>query len=156
MIQLRDTTGTLRTVAKVMIRDTTNALREVSTIRLRDAANALRTVQIGSDTGDFSLTVSPLSAIGSVSAPYPAGGYTNAVTANASGGAAPYTYAWTASSGWTPSDPTLATTYFNSPDADPSSVVTGTATVIVTDANGGTATSPTVPLRIRNNYISLD
>jgi len=70
------------------------------------------------------------------------------VTATPTGGASPYTYVWSVTGGITATAPTNAVTTMSAALAD-GSTATGTATVIVTDSLGTTATDST-PVSLTN------
>lgn len=92
----------------------------------------------GSSGGSFMVTItppsvfaySPIRGAGVISAP---------VTAVASGGTPPYSYAWTIHGGISAGSPTSATTTFGHPSQSVSYDVEATARCTVTDATTATA-----------------
>lgn len=91
-IRMRDAGGTLRTITQLRMRDAGGTLRTISRVRMRDASNTLRIVY--DPSGASSLTATPDffhrngTTFGTGTAT------TSVVTVTASGGTAPYTYAW--------------------------------------------------------------
>lgn len=90
----------------------------------------------------LTVSVSPTTARGSRVTDRPSPGVvtSNIVTATPLGGTAPYTYAWTASSGLTALSPNLAQTAFRG-SVPPEDFLLGEATVTVTDSLGVTGTA---------------
>lgn len=141
------------------VRDASNTPRTITGWLIRDAANVQQTVTAGYDratgnaselfynpAGDLTLSVS-------LNADFVAGfsaGTGNATTteaiATASGGTAPYTYAWTLTA--VPDNPTvanfptLATTDFTMSSMPPANTYVTFWQITVTDALSNTATAP--------------
>lgn len=146
-MKIRDASGTLRTITSIAVRDAGGVLRQIQTIKARDAAGVLRVVFNG-----LKVSASPSSAIGYCYS----SGFDTAITgyvyANVTGGTAPFTYAWTADSGWSALSPTNYATSFRSPGLNPGDEATGSAYVTVADANGATAVSNIVDLYGNNTH----
>lgn len=84
------------------------------------------------------LGVNPLSVFGtSTSKTGPV--YSGAASVSVSGGTAPYAYAWTATSGLTPINPSSASTAFQGTPPALEGEIFGTANCLVTDDNGLTS-----------------
>lgn len=147
--RLRDATNTLRTIARVRVRDSTNTLRTVSRIRMRDATNTLRTVWQA--VSSIVATATPVSSARTSSGAAPSGTVvSHAHTASASGGTAPYTYAWSYVSGdadMTPTAPALATTAFSATVFDNYTMVT-TFKCTVSDSAGQVADTNTIEVTL--------
>jgi hypothetical protein len=146
-MKIRDASGTLRAITGVAVRDAGGVLRQIKTIKARDAAGVLRVVFNG-----FKVSASPSSTTGYCYSPGFTTAITGIVTANVTGGTAPFTYAWTADSGWSALSPTNYATSFRSPGLSPGDEANGSAYVTVTDANGATAVSNTVDLYATNTH----
>ena len=144
-MQIRDASGTLRTITGIAMRDAGGVLRPIKMAKARDAGSTLRVVFSG-----MKVTVSPDEATGFASTGGDRAVVTSGVSATVTGGTAPYTYAWTPSAGWSATSPALASTAFVSPDISPGDSSTGDAYVTVTDANGQTAVSNDITLYAAN------
>jgi hypothetical protein len=84
-------------------------------------------------------TASPLSVAGAISRPSAGIATTNEATVSVTGGAAPFSYAWSAQDGlMTATLPTAASTRFMA-EVEPGSTASDNFTCLVTDANGQTA-----------------
>lgn len=110
-IRLRDSGGTLRTITRVRARDSGGTLRTIQQIRARDASGTLRTVFqyffAAASAYNMAAAASGAAATGSVTSA--------AITITPTGGTAPYTYAWSRTSGSTLvqiTSPTAAATTF--------------------------------------------
>lgn len=141
-IIMRDAGNVERTISAIFMRDGTNTSREISAIWVRDPANVLRLIFNPSGSLTLAVTFSPESvsknAIGSGTAT------TSAITATATGGTPPYTYAWTLVSYDSPvpptaTTPTAAATGFTQTGMIPGEAYTSAWLVTVTDNNGATA-----------------
>lgn len=137
-IRVRDSGGTLRTLTQIRARDSGGTLRTITRIRARDASNVLRIVWDTAGTSTFSVTVTP-AAIGGHS--MGTGTVTTGnVTASATGGTAPYTYAWAVvtydhpSTAPTASGPASATTGFIQTNVAPAEFFSATFRVTGTDS----------------------
>lgn len=143
-LRVRDSGGTLRTITQLRARDAGNTLRTITRIRTRDASNTLRTVY--DPAGASSLTATPDHSTRFGSCFGTGTSTTNSVTVTASGGTAPYSYAWTrVTSDHPTNDPTAnspaaATTTFTQTNIGVAEGYTATFRCTVTDANTNTAT----------------
>jgi hypothetical protein len=137
---MRDGTNTPRTISEIVIRDGTNTPRTISEIRVRDSNNVSRVIY--STAPDLSASAEPPDVFG---IDYGTGtANSNETVVTASGGAAPYTYAWTVLSHTsatppTVDSPTAAATTFTQTGIGPSDYVSASFQCLVTDDNGTTA-----------------
>jgi hypothetical protein len=93
--------------------------------------------------GSLTVSASPPSANGGVAFGSATPITTNVVTASATGGSAPYSYAWAKESGdvgWTVNSPSSAATSFKAASVSPGAGTTATMRCTVTDARGATGT----------------
>lgn len=133
---VRDTTGVERGVVGIAFRDGANVLQTVDGGFARDSAGVRRPIFSG-----LTVAISPTSLYASgysMGTSYP---YTANAVATATGGTAPYAYAWVVDSLWSVTNPTSATTSFQSIGLNPGDSSSATGTVTATDANGLTATA---------------
>jgi hypothetical protein len=137
-IRVRDASGTLRTLTQIRARDASNTLRTITRIRVRDDGNVLRTVYDTSGGTAFAATANPTSVVGRTAG---AGSTTTgSTTVTASGGTAPYTYAWALiahdhpTTSPTINSPTLATTTFSQANMDDNTTYTATFRCTVNDS----------------------
>ena len=96
----------------------------------------------GGMAGSLILSIDPVSAVGSGASAGSTTVFTNSVTTTATGGTAPYSYAWARTSGstsWSINSPSSASTRFSILVA-PSAVEDGEFECTVTDARGRTGT----------------
>lgn len=93
MIRVKTTTG-VKAAAEVSIRDAAAALKVVGSVWLRDAANVLKLAYSSSATGAFIVSANPLTAFGARTGSGPLAITSEEVSVTITGGAAPYTYAW--------------------------------------------------------------
>jgi hypothetical protein len=142
-IRIRDSGNTLRTIdgtgsTRIRMRDAGNTLRTITRIRMRDASNVLRTVYDTSGGTAFAASASPTFAFGSTSGSGSATTYATTVTA--SGGTAPYTYAWSLIAHDHPTaiptinSPTSATTTFTQTNMHKDAIYTATFRCTVQDS----------------------
>lgn len=137
-IRFRDSGGTLRTATQIRARDSGGTLRTITRIRVRDSGNALRVVYDTAGTSTFTVTVTP-PAIGGHSMGTGTVATGN-VTASASGGTAPYSYAWTlilydhGTTAPTATGAASATTGFVQTNVGPAEFYTATFRVTATDS----------------------
>lgn len=147
MSSVRNPASLLKGLTGIAARDAGAVLRTINTGKARDAASVLKTIFNG-----LKVSASPSSAIGYCYS----SGFDTAITgyvyANVTGGTAPFTYVWTADSGWSALSPTNYATSFRSPGLNPGDEATGSAYVTVTDANGATAVSNIVDLYGNNTH----
>lgn len=139
MIRLR-TSGGAKAVAVIRVRGE-GGLQSVSSGWLR-TADVLKRVFTGS--GDIAVSADPSAVSGYAAVAGSAVITTNQVTATPSGGASPYTYAWTlvTSDGgtWTAKSPTSASTKFSCSGVGAGIDYTATFLCTATDSTGGTGT----------------
>jgi len=146
MSAIRDTSSVGQTIKGIAVRDATS-LRTVQAAYGRDSASVLKTIFDG-----FKVTLSPDNATGYTSSPGTGYATTSGCYSTVTGGVAPYTYAWTATGGFSVLSPTLYGTAFRSSGLNPGDEADGDAYVTVTDANGATAVSNTVSLYATNTH----
>ena len=136
-IRLRDTGGTLRTLTRIRMRDAGGTLRTITRIRMRDQNNVLRTVYDPSGASTLTATANRDFVVGSGTT---AALTTDPVTVTATGGTAPYTYAWTELSHDHPTtapainSPTAATTDFTQTNIGPGESYSAQFRCTVTDS----------------------
>lgn len=145
MVQLniRDGSNVSRTITELRIRDGGNVQRTITELWIRDENNVPRLVFNPSGSATLAVALSDDEVQGTSSGTGTAT-TSPAVTATASGGTAPYTYAWTlenytASVPPTANSPTAATTTFTQTSMDPGGIYTSAFRITVTDANSVTA-----------------
>lgn len=151
-IQLRDTTGALRTAKAITIRDASKTLQTVKRIYIRDASNTLRLVY-----NYFTAAASPTSVTGSGNSIGAITISTVPSTATATGGAGPFTYAWAKTSGvagWSAVSPTGQSTSFRCTGIGAGSSQSSTWTCTITDATASTAVTNTVSATVTNTNTS--
>lgn len=144
-ILVRDGSNVQHTLTDIVVRDGTNTSRTITEIWVRDGNNVPRLVFNPSGSATIQVVIVP----DSVDA-FTAGtgiATTISVTATASNGTAPYTYAWTLLDYTSPNAPpnadfpAAASTTFTQTSIDPGTIVGGTFRVTATDALGNTATA---------------
>lgn len=144
MISVRTSTG-LQPLKGIQVRDASGTLRNIASVSVRDAGG-LRTMTFAPKA-----SVQPASVRGT-------GNSANQIRvttapATASGGG---TYAWSISDPtWNVDYPTSASTTFTSPILGPGEAATATATCVITDAGGNSASAPCA-VSARNAYISRE
>jgi hypothetical protein len=151
-VKIRDASNALRTVKTIHVRDASNVSRVVKQIHVRDASNVSR-LMAGTGSAGTTMTViaDPNTVYGATGSHAPQRVYTNGTTATPTGGTPPYSYAWTADSGWDATAATAATTAFLSPSVGPGDGgVFGNAFCTVTDSNGQVVASNDVSLNADN------
>lgn len=149
MIRVRTSTGT-KAIKAVKVRRSGGVTKDVFAGSVRNATALKR---FFTQSGTITVTADPASVSGYTALPGSATISTNSTTATPTGGASPYTYAWTfvSSDGgtWVIASPTTAATKFTcagvAADIDYSAVFRCT----VTDAVGGTGTVD-VPAYVSN------
>lgn len=147
-IFIRDGTNTPREISEIVVRDGGNVQRTISEIWVRDTNNTPRLVFNPSGSATIQVAIVP-DEVGAFTAGTGTATTIN-VTATASNGVGPYTYAWTLISYTSPNiapsadSPSNATTKFTQTSIDPSTIVSGTFQVTATDANLNTATAQIV------------
>lgn len=145
-MNIRDASGTLRTVTSIAVRDAGGVLRQIQSAFARDAGGVLREVFSG-----LKALLSPDGASGYISSPGSAAATVGPITATISGGTGPYTYAWTVDTGWTVLSPGNPSTSFRSPAMGPGDGETASTYCTVTDtSNSQTAVSNTLTLYANN------
>jgi len=132
-IIMRDASNTPRSVARASVRDVTNTLRTASRIMMRDATNTLRTA-----FSSMAVAASPSDVTGFAYQAGAASITTNTTTANVSGGASPFIYAWAQVSGDTIgiTNPTGASTAFTASGVAGGQSRSGVFQCTVTGADG--------------------
>lgn len=143
-IRMRDSGGTLRTLARIRMRDEGGVLRTIQRIRIRDVSNILRTVW-----QSMTAAASPgvISATGSTSTIT-----TTSAAVAVTGGTSPFTYLWSPAAYNTDSvgitSPTAAITTFRRGACNSGDTYLGDFTCEVTDALGVVATTNVVSVDI--------
>lgn len=141
-LSIRDNSNTQRTVVELWMRDTGNTPREVQELWARDATNTPRMIYSTAPPMSASITPSLVFGVtlgtGTVD--------TDAATMSASGGTAPYTYAWTITaytSAVSPSvlNPTSASTAFRQTSLGIGAAESADIQCVATDANGFTVSA---------------
>jgi hypothetical protein len=140
MIRVRTSTGT-KAIKAVKVRRSGGVTKDVFAGSVRNASALKR---FFSQSGTISITADPASTYGAIAIGFTATISTNTTTVTPTGGANPYTYAWTliTSDGgtWSIQNPTSATTKFTCAGVVPNSDQTATFRCTVTDNVGGTGT----------------
>lgn len=141
---IRDATNTARTITELRIRDAGNVQRTITELWIRDVNNVSRLVF--NPSGSASLAVATDNSFVSGTSLGSGTATTDAVMATASGGTAPYTYAWTllthnGSVAPSADSPASATTTFTQTSIPPGDVLSSSWRVTATDANSNTATA---------------
>jgi len=150
-MQVRDASGTLRTIASVSARDTASALKAVSGIYVRDSGAVLRTISGG---GSLSATLSPANLYGYGYSP----GAINVTTGGSgtvsiTGGTPPYTVDYTLSeSGWEAVSPSSLVTPFRSPPLSGSEESNTLIYATVQDALSNVVITNTISAFCQNAY----
>ena len=140
---IRDAGNVPREISELVIRDGTNTPRTISELWARDTNNVPRLVFNPSGSASLAVGVFPEEAYGFSFGTGTA--TTDPVTATATNGTAPYTYAWTLISHTSlfaspvADSPSSASTTFTQTSIGLGSIVTGTFRVTATDANMNTA-----------------
>ena len=148
----RDASSTPRLIVGIAVRDAGNVLRTGQQASARDAT-MLRTVFSAFSSATISVDNTEVSGDG-----YSKGSITvstNNATVTTSGGASPFTYAWTKLTGdssWSIASPSAASTFFRRSGVSQNSEYNATFSCTVTDAGGHSATSPVVTATVVNNY----
>lgn len=149
-LRIRDAGGTLRTIVRVRMRDQAGVLKTLQRIRARSTSNDLQIV-----FQPFAASITPSPVDGYLAGTVTANVTTSSVTAAATGGTAAYTYAWsqigTSPYTWTINSPAAASTSFTAASVEVGAYATNLFKVIITDANGATATA-NVSASVRNAY----
>jgi hypothetical protein len=152
-IRVRDLSGTLQTVKRIRVRDADGVLRTIRRVRGRDTTGTLRTFWEA-----LYVEVSPLTADGYIAGSTTQNVDTGSVLATATGGLAPYSYAWTAVGSspytWVISAPAAATTYFTAQSVPVGAVATNIFRVTVTDSLGAVAAWDVYATARNNNTLS--
>jgi hypothetical protein len=136
MSRVRTAAGSLD-IAAIHVRDAASDLKEVVRGRVRNAPGQLKTF-FSSIAAPGGATAEPVSVIGYASSAGARQIDTNPATASASGGVAPFTYAWELvdAAGWTINSPAAASTSFKSPAVNAYESSDGSFRCKITDATG--------------------
>jgi hypothetical protein len=138
-MQVRDASGTLRTVAGIAVRDASNVLRTIAGVAVRDAANVLRNLAGGGGGFGFGATADPTSVYGYGSSQGLIQVTTTPTAVTAAGGTPPYSHSWAPDDpAWSAVNPGSAVTQFRSPVLAGGESSAALFTDIITDANGAT------------------
>lgn len=149
------TSSGMQAFKNISVRDAGNMLRSIKNAFARDAGNASRQIfsAFGGSTG---VIVSPASVRGYGNSNSSIAISTASTAVTVTGGASPYTYAWTQLTGfgtWAATNPTGAYSSFRRggvPQGGTEFISTWKCTV--TDANGLSADSPVVTATVQNLF----
>ncbi len=141
-LTIRDGTNTPRVISKLIIRDGTNTPREISALYVRDTNNVSRLVYNPSGSLTLSISINQMTVSGLSAGTGTA--TTDAATSVTTGGASPFTYAWTVESytagvAPTANSPTSSSSTFTQTSMDPGAIYNSIWRLTVTDDNGATA-----------------
>ena len=153
MIRVQTSTG-IKAATEVRVRDAGAALQIVGNVWLRDKANALKLVYSSTATGAFTVSASPLTAFGGRTGGAGLTITSEEVGVTITGGAAPYTYAWSlvsaASGTWAIQSATSDRTRFTCSGVPVGDSYIATFKCTVTDARGVSSVSADVEVTCTN------
>lgn len=147
-LQIKDSAGTMRTIRSLTVMDDTGTPRLLQTLKIKDDTGTLQLVY-----QYFTAVASPDMVSGSGSSGGTIAITTSASTATPTGGTAPYTYAWTQTSGaglWTANSPTGAISDFTGYAIGPGDGDDATFICTVTDSLGSVAVTNDVACSVTN------
>lgn len=143
--EARNSSGTAQPALVVEVNDDAGTPQPAKIMQIRDANNVAKTFWQA-----MSATASPATKYGYGNSPSAVDILVGPFSVAVNGGSAPYTYDWSAFSGWTVISDTSASTMVRAEDVIAGDIQQATFSCTVTDANGLTATTNSVTATAQN------